>query len=63
MFTESNCGNKLVFDQKDTAAADMCFSNIKITRSFYQTNHANFFEEKFESIPDNRNKSVIYVLK
>ena len=34
-FTVENYGIKLVFDQIDTAHADMCFSNITITHSVY----------------------------
>ena len=29
-FTEENYGNKLIYDEIDTAHADMCFSNITI---------------------------------
>ena len=34
-FTESKCGIKFVYDQIDMASADMCFSNIIVTRSVY----------------------------
>ena len=34
-FTQSNYGIKLIFDQIDTAHADMCFSNITLTHSVY----------------------------
>ena len=34
-FTEENYGIKLIYDQIDTAHADMCFSNITITHSVY----------------------------
>ena len=34
-FTEENYGIKLVYDEIDTAHADMCFSNITITHSVY----------------------------
>ena len=34
-FTTENYGNKLIYDQIDTAHADMCFSNITITHSVY----------------------------
>ena len=34
-FTVENYGIKLIFDQIDTAQADMCFSNITITLSVY----------------------------
>ena len=34
-FTVENYGIKLVYDQTDTAHADMCFSNITITHSVY----------------------------
>ena len=33
--TQSNYGIKLIYDQIDTAHADMCFSNISITHSVY----------------------------
>ena len=33
--TQSNYGVKLVYDQIETAHADMCFSKITITRSVY----------------------------
>ena len=33
--TEENYGIRLYYDQIDSAHADMCFSNIKITRSVY----------------------------
>ena len=35
IFTVKNYGNKLIYDQIDTAHADMCFSNITITHSVY----------------------------
>ena len=34
-FTVENYGIKLIYDQIDTAHADMCFSNISITLSVY----------------------------
>ena len=34
-FTEENYGIKLIYDQRDTPHADMCFSNITITYSVY----------------------------
>ena len=34
-FTVENFGGRLIFDQIDTAHADMCFSNITITHSVY----------------------------
>ena len=34
-FTIENYGIKLIYDQIDTAHADMCFSNITITHSVY----------------------------
>ena len=34
-FTVENFGIKLIYDQIDTAHADMCFSNITITHSVY----------------------------
>ena len=34
-FTEENYGIKLIYDQIDSAHADMCFSNIMITHSVY----------------------------
>ena len=34
-FTVENYGFKLIYDQIDTAHADMCFSNIMITHSVY----------------------------
>ena len=34
-FTIQKYGIKLIFDQIDTAHADMCFSNITITHSVY----------------------------
>ena len=34
-FTVKNYGIKLIYDQIDTAHADMCFSNISITHSVY----------------------------
>ena len=34
-FTEENYGIKLIYDQIDTAHADMCFINITITHSVY----------------------------
>ena len=33
--TEENHGIKHIYDQRDTAHADMCFSNITITHSVY----------------------------
>ena len=35
IFTVENYGIKLIYDQIDTAHADMCFSNITITHSVY----------------------------
>ena len=32
-FTEENYGNKLIFDEIDSAHSDMCFSNISLTHS------------------------------
>ena len=32
---EENFGVKLIYDQTDSAHADMCFSNIRITHSPY----------------------------
>ena len=34
-FTVENYGIKIVYDQIDTAHADMCFSNITLTHSVY----------------------------
>ena len=34
-FTAENFGNKLVYDQIDTAHSDTCFSNITISHSVY----------------------------
>ena len=34
-FTVENYGIKLIYDQLDTAHADMCFSNITITHSVF----------------------------
>ena len=34
-FTEQNYGNKLFYDQGNTALADMCFSNILKTHSLF----------------------------
>ena len=34
-FTIENYGIKLIYDQKDTAHADVCFSKITITHSVY----------------------------
>ena len=34
-FTVENYGIRLIYDQKDTPHADMCFSNITITHSVY----------------------------
>ena len=34
-FTEKNYGIKLIYDQKDTTHADMCFSNITKTHSVF----------------------------
>ena len=34
-FTVENYGNKLIYDQIDTAHANMCFSNITISHSVY----------------------------
>ena len=31
-FTAENCGIKLIYDQLDTAHADICFSNITIKK-------------------------------
>ena len=34
-FTTENYGIELIYDEKDTPHADMCFSNITITHSVY----------------------------
>ena len=34
-FTTENYGVKLLYDQRDTAHADICYSNIPITHSVY----------------------------
>ena len=34
-FTVEKYGIKLIYDEKDTALCDMCFSNIMITHSVY----------------------------
>jgi len=34
-FTEENYGIKLLYDEINSAHADMCFSNISITHSVY----------------------------
>ena len=34
-FSVENYGIKLIYDEIDTAHADMCFSNITITHSIY----------------------------
>ena len=34
-FTEGNYGVKLIYDERDTAHADVCFPNITITHSVY----------------------------
>ena len=41
-FLETNCGNKLIYDQIGTALADMCFSSILITRSAYEILSTDF---------------------
>ena len=51
-FTEENYGIKLLYDEIDTAHADMCFSNITITHSIFYMNNTNYFKDLFESIPD-----------
>ena len=35
VFTVENCGTKLIYDQIDTAHADLCFSDLTITHSIY----------------------------
>ena len=34
-FTVENYGNRIIYDQIDTAHADLCFSNITLTHSVY----------------------------
>ena len=51
-FTIENYGIKLIYDQIETAHADMCFSNITITHSVYYMNNHNYFKDIFESIHD-----------
>ena len=53
-FTVEKYGIKLIYDQVDTAHADMCFSNITITHSVYSMNNVNYFKDLFESITDYR---------
>ena len=45
-------GNKLVYVEMDTALAEVCSSNFTIRHSVYQTEHVNYFEDLFETIPD-----------
>ena len=48
-FTVQKYGNKLIYDEIDTAHADMCFSNITITHSVY---YRNYFKDLLESMPE-----------
>ena len=41
--TEENYGIKFIYDQIDSAHADMCFSNITITHSFYWEHMMSIF--------------------
>ena len=47
-FTVENDGVKLIYDQINTAHADMCFSNITITHSVFLTTHINVSIPKFK---------------
>ena len=51
-FSVENYGIKKIYDQIDTAHADMCFSNITITHSVYEMDNINYFKDLFESVPD-----------
>ena len=63
-FTEKNSDNKLIYDEIDTAFADMCFSNIMITHSLCWMNHVNIFKDWFESIPDYwKNVVLMFLIK
>ena len=54
-FNLQNYGIKLIFDQIDTPHSDMCFSNIRITRSVFYLKYVNYFRDLFESIADYKN--------
>ena len=54
-FTEPNYDFKDVFDQKDTARADMCFSNILKTHSVYKIIPVKYLKDLLESILDYKN--------
>ena len=43
-FTENNYGNKVIYDRKNSAHADMCFSNLSITRSVLYGCETNIFQ-------------------
>ena len=60
-FTEENYGIRLIYDQKDTPHANICFSKITIEHSIFSMNNPNYFEDKFESITDYR-KTVLLTL-
>ena len=53
-FTVENYGVKLIYDEIDTAHADMSFSNITIAHSVYQMDDVIYSKDLFESIPDYR---------
>ena len=53
-FTVENYGVKLIYDEINSAHADMCFSNITITHSVIQMNYEKYFKDTFESTPDYR---------
>ena len=48
-FTEENYGITLIYDEIDTAHADMCFSNFTITHSvYYKMDNTYYFKDLFE---------------
>ena len=53
-FTVENYGIKLIYDQRDTPHADMCFSKVTTTHSVKLTNNEVNLKDLFESISDYR---------
>ena len=60
--TVENYGTKIIYDQIDTALADMCFSNITITFLYIKKENSIYFGDTFESKLDYRKILLIIFL-
>ena len=52
----------MIYDETDSALADMCFTKITITHSVYYLDHIDIFEDLFEQNPDYRKIALLMLL-